>query len=890
MAQTSSSSSRKTTRRSSSGRAPASAAGKHLVIVESPAKAKTINKYLGGDYIVQASIGHVRDLPARAPKGSKQPVPGVDLENRFKPSYEILPGKKKTVTELKRLAKQAADVWFATDLDREGEAIAWHLAQELGIPTERAKRVVFNAITRGEIQRAFANPHVIDEDKVNAQQARRILDRIVGYQASPLLWKKVARGLSAGRVQSVAVRLIVEREREIRAFVPDEYWRFSARLALAPDQAGPLAAAWKEFINTRNGRGRGPTVKDQNAWLAEHQALRAELAELNGSKFELRAAADAEADLSDDVRAVCQAIGLTDISITAAENPEGRGPERTLRTVVGAIDPAARYRVKSIETKRTTSRPPAPFITSTLQMAASNALSFSASRTMRTAQELYEGVTIPGEGQVGLITYMRTDSTHLSEEAIGQVRTYIGEQFDSRYLPPKPNKFGANNKSAQEAHEAIRPTDVSRHPDSVAAALSEPQQKIYRLIWSRFVACQMTAAQWDTTTVLFERSDRPTGAVLKAPGRVLVFDGYYRAAGIPTNGEEQNLPALAEGHETAPFSLQPEQMFTSPPPRYTEASLVRTLEAEGIGRPSTYAQIIQVIQDRNYVEQIERRFFATDLGEVVTDKLIDAFPNLMSVGYTREMESQLDRIADQHTDWTAMLEKFYRRFSEALDNAHETITHAKAETQPAPYKCPKCGSRTCYRFGKNGRFLSCASYPDCDFASPIDREGRPMLTERVNIACPEDGSEMVLRSGRFGKFLASVNYPQVKYVINLDKQGKIKYPAQPPVLTELKCPKCEAPLNLRRGKRGPWLGCSTFPKCKGRASWSKLEKPLQERLRAELEAHEQKHPQVVITTLEGQPIPEGTPIGDLIIAGGLAELEIHPDAEVEAAARNTEAA
>ena len=716
MAPSSSSSSRKTTRRSSSGRAPASAAGKHLVIVESPAKAKTINKYLGADYIVQASIGHVRDLPARAPKGSKQPVPGVDLENRFKPSYEILPGKKKTVTELKRLAKQATDVWFATDLDREGEAIAWHLAQELGIPTEQAKRVVFNAITRSEIQRAFANPHFIDEDKVNAQQARRILDRIVGYQASPLLWKKVARGLSAGRVQSVAVRLIVEREREIRAFLPDEYWRFSARLALAPDQAAPLASAWLKFINTKNGRRRGPTVKDQNAWLAEHKALRAELAELNGKKFELRTTAKAVDDLSDEVRAVCQAIGLTDISITATDNPEGRGPERTLRTVTGAIDPAARYRVKSIETKRTTSRPSAPFITSTLQMAASNALSFSASRTMRTAQELYEGVNIPGEGQVGLITYMRTDSTHLSEEAIGQARRYIGDHFDNRYLPGKPNKFAANNKSAQEAHEAIRPTDVNRHPDAVAAALSEPQQKIYRLIWNRFVACQMTAAQWDTTTVLFERSDRPTGAVLKAPGRVLIFDGYYRAAGIPTNGEEQNLPALAEGHETAPFSLQPEQLFTSPPPRYTEASLVRTLEAEGIGRPSTYAQIIQVIQDRNYVEQIERRFFATDLGEVVTDKLIDAFPNLMSVGYTREMESQLDRIADQHTDWTAMLEKFYQRFSKALDTAHETITHAKAETQPAPYKCPKCGSRTCYRFGKNGRFLSCASYPDCDFA------------------------------------------------------------------------------------------------------------------------------------------------------------------------------
>ncbi|MDY7109189.1 MAG: DNA topoisomerase [Planctomycetota bacterium] len=891
MATTSPSPSRKKTRRSSS-RSAGSAAGKHLVIVESPAKAKTINKYLGRDYVVQASIGHVRDLPAKAPKGSKQPVPGVDLENHFKPSYEILPGKKKTVSELKRLAREAEDVWFATDLDREGEAIAWHLAQELGIEPDAARRVVFNAITKGEIERAFANPHTIDEDKVNAQQARRILDRIVGYQASPLLWKKVARGLSAGRVQSVAVRVIVEREREIKAFVPDEYWRLTARLAIDPSQAPALADAWEEFINTTNGRGRGPTVKDQNAWLVGHNALRAELAELAGQKFDLRTTAEEAKDLSPEVRAVCDAVGLSDVSIDAEENPEGRGPASTTRTVRGTIDPAARYQVKSIETKRTTSRPPAPFITSTLQMAASNALSFSASRTMRIAQDLYEGVNVPGEGQVGLITYMRTDSTHLSNEAISEVRQYIGEQFDDRYLPGKPNVFGANNKAAQEAHEAIRPTDVGRHPDSLAGALNEAQLKVYRLIWNRFVACQMTPAQWDTTTIFFERSDRATGALLKAPGRVLVFDGYYRVAGVPTNGDEQNLPALTEGDETAPFALNPEQMFTSPPPRYTEASLVRTLESEGIGRPSTYAQIIQVIQDRNYVEQIDRRFYATDLGEVVTDKLIDAFPYLMSVGYTREMESELDRIADQHTDWTAMLDEFYAHFSEALDKAHETITHAKAETQPAPYKCPKCGSRTCYRFGKNGRFLSCASYPTCDFASPIDREGRPMLSERVNVACPEDGSQMVLRTGRFGRFLASVNYPEVKYVVNLDKQGRIKYPAPPPLETDLKCPKCESPLNLRRGKRGPWLGCSAFPKCKGRASWSKLDKPTQERLRAELEAHEKEHPQVVIRTLEGEPIPEGTPINDLIIPGGLAELEIHPDAERESehADHGTEAA
>jgi len=369
--------------------------------------------------------------------------------------------------------------------------------------------------------------------------------------------------------------------------------------------------------------------------------------------------------------------------------------------------------------------------------------------------------------------------------------------------------------------------------------------------------------------------------VLKASGRVLVFEGYYRVLGRPGNGDEQMLPALTEGQVSAPFSIEPEQTFTQPPPRYSEATLVKTLEAEGIGRPSTYAQIIQVIQDRSYVEQVERRFHATDLGEIVTDKLIEAFPSLMDVGYTREMEEDLDRIAEQHEDWRAMLAEFYGDFSDSLSRAHETMTHAKAEMQPAPYRCPQCGHRTAYRFGKNGRFLSCSTYPDCDYASPIDREGRPLLAERVNVACPEDGSAMELRSGRFGKFLASVNYPDVKFVINLDKKGAIKLPAQPPVLTDLECPKCGAPLNLRRGKRGPWLGCSKFPKCRGRASWSKLSKEKQAELTVALDANDVEHPPVVLRTLDGAVIPEGTPVADLVVPGGIAELEIHPAAEPE---------
>ncbi len=855
--------------------------GKHLVIVESPAKAKTINRYLGPDYVVQASIGHVRDLPAKAEKGSKQPVPGVDLDDNFKPTYVVLPEKKKTVTALKRAAKQAIDVWFATDLDREGEAIAWHLTQELGIDAAQAKRVIFNAITKSQIQHAFAHPHTIDMYKVNAQQARRILDRIVGYQVSPLLWKKVARGLSAGRVQSVATRLIVDRERGIRGFVPDENWRIMARLSLDPSAAAALVDEWRQFQANVDSNGKGPTIKSQNAWLTEHQSIKAELVELDGEKFALGCRADKPRDLSSEVRRVAAATGMVDLAIASEEDADGKGPARFRRTVTGKVGPHVRYRVKSIQTKRTASKPPAPFITASLQATAANAFGYAAERTMRTAQALYEGVNVPGEGQVGLITYMRTDSTHVSPEAAAAVRDYISDEFGRRYLPELATVHNRSTKAkAQEAHEAIRPTDVRRHPKDLTHALRDDQLKLYRLIWTRFVACQMVPAEWDSTTVHLARSDEPTGAVFRTGGRVLTFDGFYRVAGAPTASDEQILPKLDEQDELAPFSIDPEQLFTSPPPRFTEASLIKSLEAEGIGRPSTYASIIRVIQDRKYVEQIDRRFHATDLGEVVTDKLVEGFPRLMEISYTRQLEEKLDKIEEQHTDWITMLDEFYERFSASLEKAHETMTHAKAEKQPAIYECPKCGSSTCYRFGKNGRFLSCMSYPDCDYAAPIDRNGRPMLPERVNVACPEDGSPMVLRTGRFGKFLASVNYPDVKCVVNLDKAQQIKYPSPAPVLTELVCPKCESPLNLRRGKRGPWLGCSKFPKCRGRMAWTKLEEAMRNKLAAELEAHEKANPQGVIRTLDGQVIPEGTPISDLIIPGGVAELQIHPAAEL----------
>ena len=851
--------------------------GTQLVIVESPAKAKTINKYLGSEFTVRASVGHIRDLPTKSPKGAKQPVPGVDLDNRFAPTYVVLAGKAKTVAELKKVAKTASDVWFATDLDREGEAIAWHLAQVLGIDPKRAKRVVFNAITRSEVQRAFGHPQAIDEDKVNAQQARRILDRIVGYQASPLLWKKVARGLSAGRVQSVAVRLVVEREREIAAFVPDESWRITANLALDPAQSTALEPAWADFLAQRDEKGKGPTIKLQNAWLAEQAGLKTELYALGENRFSLGCPAAAPRDLTGEAVAAAEAVGLLDVRVESRENPQGKGPARVLRHLHGKVDPKARYAVQAIETKRTTSRPSPPFITSSLQIAAANGLGFTAQRTMRTAQSLYEGIEVAGEGLVGLITYMRTDSTHLSPEALAQAREHIGKAFGADYLPASANVYGAS-KNAQEAHEAIRPTDPQRTPDLLKASLTDEQYRLYRLIWSRFLASQMTPAQWDATSVTFVRKDRPTGAVLRTTGRTLVFDGHYRVTGVPTASDEQILPELAQGQELAPFAIDPEQRFSSPPPRYSEASLVKTLEAEGIGRPSTYASIISVIQDRKYVEQLDRRFYATDLGEVVTDKLIEAFPDLMDVGYTRQMEAKLDAIEESHADWVDMLEQFYGGFSAAVETAHEELTHAKAEIQMAPYKCPMCGSRTAYRFGKNGRFLSCMAYPECAYSAPIDRDGRPMLPERVNIACPEDGSTMELRVGRFGSFLTSVNYPDTTFVLNLDKKGGVKYPVPPPYRTELSCPRCESPLNLRRGKRGPWLGCSAFPKCRGRLAWNSVDEETREGLEAALVEHESKHPIPPIKTLDGQVITEGTPVVQLVLPGGVAELEVHPDA------------
>jgi DNA topoisomerase-1 len=877
-----------------------SAAGKHLVIVESPAKAKTINKYLGPDYVVMASVGHIRDLPTKSPKGEKSPVPGVDLERNFAPTYEVLAGKKDQMAALRRASKEAADVWFATDLDREGEAIAWPLADELGVSPRTAKRVIFAAITREDIDKAFRNPHSIDMDRVNAQQARRILDRIVGYQVSPLLWKKVARGLSAGRVQSVAVRLVVEREREIRAFVPDEYWQVAANFALDEQAARKLGPQWGQFLARRDEKGNGPTIKSQNAWLGEAGAIRAELVEVGGAKFDVRQAGvdvvapvDLDApeattpdarrapsirfatpercDLTGDVRSVAELAGLTNVRVEVEEDAEGKGPARWVRRISGEADPATPYRVKSIETKMTSSRPPAPFITSTLQQAASTRLGFGAQRTMRAAQQLYEGVEIPGEGPVGLITYMRTDSTVLSGQALDMAREYIGRQFGAKYLPEKPNFFTSSNKDAQEAHEAIRPTSLAYPPSRVRNALKPDQLKLYTLIWERFVACQMTPAQWDATTVLIEGGrDANRPCTFKATGRILVFDGFYKVAGVPPAGDTATLPTLSQDQRLSPFWISPLQRFTSPPARYTEASLIKALESEGIGRPSTYASIIQTIQDRKYVEQVSRALYATDLGEVVTDKLVEAFPHIMEIGYTRDMEAELDKVEEEHLDWVQMLRRFYGPFREALEHAEENLKHAKAETHPAPkeYRCAECGSDLVYRFGKNGRFLSCSNYPDCKYACPVDREGRPRSADWVNVGCIRCGGPMVRRTGRFGPFLGCARYNDDKNpcsgILNIDKKGFVTAPSPPPLLTDIECTKCGKPLNLRTGIRGPWLGCSGFPKCRGRGKWAELPEAQRKALEHALAEHDRANPIPIVRTLDGRPLTDksGKPAKD----------------------------
>ena len=758
---------------------------KSLVVVESPAKARTINKYLGSDFEVKSSMGHIRDLPTKDF--------GVDIDNDFQPTYVISPSRRRTVHSLKAAAEKCTDLYLATDLDREGEAIAWHLAQILGVPEERTYRVIFNAITRAAIKQAFAEPGKLDMDKVMAQQARRILDRIVGYRISPLLWKKVASGLSAGRVQSVTVKIIVEREREIRAFKPEEYWLIPA--VFTTDLQGDYGQEWLDFIGQKTEdrsqktedrsqetedrgqkieEGKGPTIAEQNKWLLEHNAFKAELAKIGEEKFEASTEEQAEKILS------------------ALKQSE--------------------FDVARVERKETSTQPPAPFITSTLQQTAANQLGFSAKRTMRVAQQLYEGIDLGSMGYLGLITYMRTDSTHLSGEAIDEVRNYIGKHIGADYLPDEPRIY-ASKKTAQQAHEAIRPTDVDFTPAEIKPLVTEEQYKLYDLVWRRFVACQMAAAKWDITNVDITAETSVGRCLYKAMGRVLVFDGFSKV--WPSTSSQQELPTLKQGQRLAAVNIDAEQHFTKPPARYTEGSLVKALEKEGIGRPSTYATIISTIQERRYVEQTDKKFFSTDLGEVVTDKLNEYFPKIMEIAFTRYMEEQLDKIEEQHLDWLGVLREFYGPFKQNLETAAAEMKHAKAEASPSEYKCPKCGKELVYKFGKNGRFLSCSGYPNCKFACPCDREGKMVEAEESEQKCPVCGKAMMYKRGRFGPFLGCSAYPACKTTLRLDKEGNALPQRQPSEPSGIKCYKCKSgELVIRQSKRGPFLGCNNFPRCR----------------------------------------------------------------------------
>jgi DNA topoisomerase-1 len=828
-------------------------AGRSLVIVESPAKAKTIGKYLGGGYVVKASLGHVRDLPEREF--------GIDVTSDFKPTYEVVKGRIKTVAELRKLAAEAESVYLATDLDREGEAIAWHLVEALNLSADKVRRVIFNAITKSAITEAFAHPREIDFDRVNAQQARRILDRIVGYELSPLLWKKIAKGLSAGRVQSVTVRLIVEREREIRAFIPEESWKLVACLTGDADAAGRLRGAWHEFL-----QGGERTQKDILTWLGQHGGLRVELDKVGGQPFAPR---DAE-----EAARVAEALGLR-IERVAREpwqDYKHLGLQRA--TVIGALDPARvpALRIANLTTKRTVSKPPGPFTTASLQQQASTVLRFAASRTMRIAQALYEGVDLNGQGPVGLITYMRTDSTNVAKEALDAVRGFIRQNYGAGYVPDSPNVFGKRQERAQEAHEAIRPTDPALTPESVRSALSPEQHRLYELIWKRFVACQMASAQWDATSVTVTGETALGTTTFGGNGRKLAFDGYLRVAGIPS--DDALLPGLAQGQAVGLLDLEPKQQFTSPPARYTEASLVKALEADGIGRPSTYAAIIDTIQDRGYVEQDDRKFYPTALGELVTDKLVEHFPKIMDVKFTSHMEDELDKIEEAHLDWVQVLHEFYDPFRELLAKASEAMPTTRS--QPSPYACPTCEAPMVYRWGRAGRFLACSKYPKCRGTLNVNREGEPIQPKTSGQACELCGRPMLLRQSRTGFFLGCSGYPECRSTMPCNPQGEplrlvkedeLKRPCDvcgegelvvkrkgrraflgcnpcptckntsslpedvrlehkptpPPEQAGLNCPQCGRPMVIRSGRRGKFVACSGFPRCRHTMPVEKLD-------------------------------------------------------------------
>ncbi len=701
---------------------------KGLVIVESPTKVRTLKRYLGGDYEVMASVGHVKDLP---PKRL-----GVDKSKDFKPEYVVIRGKGKVLKQLKSAASKVKDVYLAPDPDREGEAIAWHIAEELrkgkSENGQRFHRVLFNELTRRAILQALQAPTTLNKNRFESQQARRILDRLVGYELSPLLWEKVRQGLSAGRVQSVAVRLVCDREREIQQFVPEEYWSITA------------------------------TLKAQ-----EPPPFEAKVVSRKGQKLKIENEVQAKEIVRD----------LENASFKVRE-------------------------VKRVERKK---NPPPPFITSTLQQAAARQLGFSAKKTMMLAQRLYEGIELGKEGPVGLITYMRTDSVRLSDEAIKQAREFVSEHYGKEYLPARARHY-KKGKLTQDAHEAIRPTSVKRTPEALASYLEPDLLKLYSLIWKRFVACQMAPAKYDQTTVDIEAA----GYLLRSVGSILKFEGFLKVYGkdAQMEGEDKILPPVEPGALLELIKLEPKQHFTQPPPRYSEASLIKALEEKGIGRPSTYAAILSTIQDKNYVRLEKKRFVPTELGFLVTDLLTAHFPEILDTAFTAEMEQGLDKVEEGAVSWVELLRRFYSTFSERLKAAKENMESVKAKGVATSVKCDQCGSDMVIRYGRTGEFLACSAYPKCKNTKNFTRaadgsiEALEEQETETGFFCRKCGAPMVKKRGRFGEFLACSAYPKCKFTM--------------PIPTGVKCPKegCSGELVQKSSRRGKtFYGCSRYPEC-----------------------------------------------------------------------------
>ncbi|MBY0492537.1 MAG: type I DNA topoisomerase [Gemmatimonadaceae bacterium] len=712
---------------------PAPAGGTSLVIVESPTKAKNIGKYLGRGYTVRATVGHVRDLPAKKL--------GIDIDHGFEPEYVTIEGKEDILSDLKKLAKGAREIFIATDPDREGEAIGWHVEQFLTQPKRHAvsapiRRVMFHEVTKDAVLKSLAKPIDIDTRKVEAQQARRVLDRLVGYKASPVLWKTVKKGLSAGRVQTVALRLIVEREREIRAFTPVEYWSIAADL-----QKGT-------------------------------QPFTAKLHQVDGKKPEIPNAAEADRILAD---------------------LKGR----------------KQFLVTEVKRRERRKNPAAPFTTSTLQQEAAKKLGFASKRTMRLAQDLYEGIDIGIDGATGLITYMRTDSTRVGEESANAARDVLRAQFGEDFLAPTPQLYPTGKANAQDAHEGVRPTDPSRKPESVQKFLTADQFKLYQLIWQRFMASQMAPAVFDTTTVDFDMAAGERQYLFRATGSVVKFQGFlalYREAREEGDSkaleDEQALPMLEVDEKVPVKAITPNQHFTEPPPRFSEASLVKELERLGIGRPSTYSSIISVLEERRYVSKEQRRFFPTPLGETVEKVMVKKFPDVFNVGFTAQMEEELDKIADGEIDWVRALGDFWTPFQRTLnDNDLDAlIGEAYDLSALATEKCPECGGKLVAKGGFFGPFVACENHPKvCKYTRPIKGEKKP--AELTNYMCQECGAPMVVRHGRSGDFLGCSKFPKCR--------GTRSMP------TGVKCPKDSGEIAERRSKkRGKaFYGCENYPNC-----------------------------------------------------------------------------